>query len=200
MYFCLLVIFFPSPNEGRIRESLSAWSEVHETNETETKWKSRNRRRTTLARMGKAGSTRPQGSSIGSQVSCACLSARGNPRLGILPIPPPWRYIHSDCMSPVFISSVISFPLSPLYYRTQLYTSTPGCLLRNARLNFCNQRKRERGKSCARWPQKKQPELYTHKKKLFHFEWREEEREKKNLCIFPDFQSSSLCLCQCCIV
>ena len=91
MYFCLLVIFFPSPNEGRIRESLSAWSEVHETNETETKWKSRNRRRTTLARMGKAG-TRPQGSSYvaGSQ-TCACLSARGI--LGILH--PPFMTLHT---------------------------------------------------------------------------------------------------------
>ena len=169
MYFCLLVIFFPSPNEGRIRESLSAWSEVHETNETETKWKSRNRRRTTLARMGKAG-TRPPGSSYvaGSQ-TCACLSARGI--LGILH--PPFMTLHTFRLyvaSFHFICNFFPSLASSLQKsstiqaeHTRLFASQcPAKLLQS-------KKKRERQK-LREVAAKKQPELYTHKKKLFHFE------------------------------
>ena len=98
---------------------------------------------------------------------------------GKLPSLPPW---HGIRMSPVFISSVIS----------SLEPAATGGSARRRPANVCNQRKRAGVRGCA------SPDG---RKELFHFESRREEEkegEKTCVCIFPDFQSSSLCLCQCC--
>ena len=156
---------------------------MHETNETETKWKSRNRRRTTLARMGKAG-TRPPGSSYvaGSQ-TCACLSARGI--LGILH--PPFMTLHTFRLyvaSFHFICNFFPSLASSLQKsstiqaeHTRLFASQcPAKLLQS-------KKKRERQKLRERWPQKSS-QSSTHTRRNYFISNEEKKKERKKTCVF----------------
>ena len=159
---------------------------MHETNETETKWKSRNRRRTTLARMGKAG-TRPQGSSyvVGSQ-TCACLSARGI--LGILH--PPFMTLHTFRLyvaSFHFICNFFPSLASSLQNsstiqaeHTRLFASQcPAKLLQS-------KKKRERQKLREVAAKKAARALHT-QEEIISFRMKRRRKREKKLVYFPGF-------------